>query len=280
MTTYEKSAYEKLRDERVRQNEERMKQLGLDVSPLKKERNTRTKKKRRTVVPKESAGQKRRSRRLASAADAPNKRSKRLHDDDDLVMLDYRVRDGREKVSRQRDYYEEKNDDGDGDDKATVVYKHVPVRRNRRVAAEKLDLSAKDRKLLGSIDVDHFLAKFREFLEFENKISQPNARNVMRQATKFVHGEGVRYEVCCVSRVAVLDVLNHDLLNANTPLFLPFIFNVAPAGIHFACLIVLSFASAVKNIWLFMASGLFFHEGEVSQTYGRHDRAHERRSGV
>mmetsp|Transcript_18890 Transcript_18890/g.43799 ORF Transcript_18890/g.43799 Transcript_18890/m.43799 type:complete len:289 (-) Transcript_18890:60-926(-) len=209
MTTYEKSAYEKLRDKRIRQNEERMKQLGLDVSPLKRQLKARATKRRhasnatgkhtkqgqerrsRRLAFATNRGQERRSRRLASAAVATTKKKAKQRDDD-LVILGYQ-----DEVTRQRDYYDDNDDDNDGggggDGNNATVYQQ-PRRRNRRIAAEKLDLSAKDRKLLGGIEIERFLAKFREYLEFENKISEPNVRNVMRQATKFVHGEGVRYD--------------------------------------------------------------------------------------
>ena len=193
-----------------------MKQLGLDVSPLKRQLKARATKRRhasnatgkhtkqgqerrsRRLAFATNRGQERRSRRLASAAVATTKKKAKQRDDD-LVILGYQ-----DEVTRQRDYYDDNGDDNGGDDDSNnaPVYQQ-PRRRNRRIAAEKLDLSAKDRKLLGGIEVERFLAKFREYLEFENKISEPNVRNVMRQATKFVHGEGVRYDVSLVARVYV-----------------------------------------------------------------------------
>ena len=82
------SEYELLRLERIKRNEERLKALGLDVSPLKKSKP----KKRKTIskVKIVSPGEERRSKRVS-----PSKKNV------DLIMLDYGARDGEERVSKQ-----------------------------------------------------------------------------------------------------------------------------------------------------------------------------------
>ena len=67
--------------------------------------------------------------------------------------------------------------------------------RSLKIDAEDWKLSEKDRKSLACAD-ENFLAKFQEFLEYENRISEQNKRNVMRQVRKLASGEGIRYEVC------------------------------------------------------------------------------------
>lgn len=85
-----------------------------------------------------------------------------------------------------------------GVEKAFTVQRRARPKRSN-IDAEKLKLSEKDRKslaaLAGSAD-GNFLAKFEEFLEFENRISEQNKRSVMRQVRKLASGEGIRYEVC------------------------------------------------------------------------------------
>ena len=67
--------------------------------------------------------------------------------------------------------------------------------RSLKIDAEDWKLSEKDRESLSCAD-ENFLAKFEEFLEYENRISEQNKRNVMRQVRKLASGEGIRYEVC------------------------------------------------------------------------------------
>lgn len=67
--------------------------------------------------------------------------------------------------------------------------------RSLKIDAEDWKLSEKDRQSLACAD-ENFLAKFQEFLEYENRISEQNKRNVMRQVRKLASGEGIRYEVC------------------------------------------------------------------------------------
>jgi hypothetical protein len=44
------------------------------------------------------------------------------------------------------------------------------------------------------ISILFFPISVQEFLVFHNKISEQNARNVMRQVSKLARGEGIRYE--------------------------------------------------------------------------------------
>jgi hypothetical protein len=103
-------------------------------------------------------------------------------------------------------YYKIKYRDGDQEDydeKDMKQYKQNNLFRHRsrstRIDTEQWKLSEKNREslsLASSVD-DNFMAKFQEFLEYENRISEQNKRNVMRQAKKLASGEGIRYEVRC-----------------------------------------------------------------------------------
>ena len=50
------------------------------------------------------------------------------------------------------------------------------------------------KNLRGVMDVEILLSKFREFLRYQDKISDSNERSVMRQVKKLALGEGIRYE--------------------------------------------------------------------------------------
>lgn len=227
----ELSEYELLRIQRIKRNAERLKELGLDQSPLQKAK----KPKKKGIFPKVrrvKPGQERRSRRLSS-----NKKN------DVLLMLDYRAKDGEERVSSQNydnDYENDNDDNGirgigtivrkkfndekyyegevisydpisqyykikyrdgdeeDYDEKDMKQYKQSkPIRqraRSMRIDTDQWKLSEKDRDTLASSVDDNFMPKFEEFLVYKNKISEQNKRNVMRQAKKLVSGEGIRYE--------------------------------------------------------------------------------------
>ena len=58
---------------------------------------------------------------------------------------------------------------------------------------EDFALSEVERKSFEGMD-DAYVLKFEEFLRYENKISDQNARSVMRQVRKLASGEGIRYE--------------------------------------------------------------------------------------
>ena len=183
---YQLSEYELLRLQRIKRNAERMKELGLDQNLWKKPKPK--KKKVVSKVKRVPKGQERRSRRFSS-------RKK----DKDLLILDYRAKDGEERVAKQIDYfndeYEYDSNDDDNDKSNVTTVRHYTKRRSLKIDTEKWKLSETDCKSLAKAD-DNFMAKFEEFLEYENRISHPNKRNVMRQARKLAQGEGIRYEVC------------------------------------------------------------------------------------
>lgn len=183
------SDYELLRLERIKRNAERLKALGLDKNPLQRKKKISPRKKK--TVSKIKPGQERRSRRLSFN----NKKN-----DVDLVMLDYSAEDGEVKAARQHsaddDYYDEDSDGDDDDESDNATGGHQKFRsRKVRIDMDEWKLSEKDRESLaaGSVD-DNFLAKFQEFLEYHNRISEQNVRSVMRQARKLASGNGIRYE--------------------------------------------------------------------------------------
>lgn len=232
------SNYELMRLERIKKNAERLKELGLDEFQFKPKPKKRKRVSKAKLI---KPGEERRSRRLSSSKN-----------DDDLIMLDYRAREGEERVSKQNgddtplsrigtiiskkfpetgkfyegeviDYdaenkwYKIRYLDGDEEEfdeeelkqnrKKVQRYAHEKFKRNtlqtrqrtRRTAninLEEWKLSEEDRESLARGADENFLAKFQEFLEYEDRISHQNKRNVMRQVRKLATGEGIRYEVC------------------------------------------------------------------------------------
>lgn len=154
------SDYEKLRLERIRKNEEKLRQLGLSdfASSLKPKRKPSPKKKKSPTAPK---GQERRSARLRSDGEKPT------------IELTEEEFEREERI---------------------LVLQSTPRCRRRVSMDGYTKLSDKDRRSLeGSVD-NNYLSKFEEFLQYHDKISEQNCRSVMRQITKLAHGEGIRYE--------------------------------------------------------------------------------------
>eukprot|EP00536_Pseudo-nitzschia_multiseries_P014140 jgi/Psemu1/68995/estExt_Genemark1.C_6620022 len=179
------SAYEQLRLERIKRNQERLKELGLDKNPLSIKKAQPKKKKQVIKASRVQPNQTRRSRRLSSG------RRNRGNVGDEFVMLDYNVgSDGEEKTGKENEDCQNHHFGG----KKNKQQHALSRRRRISVDSDEYKLSEKDRaSLTGSAD-DNFLGKFQEFLEFENKISEQNVRQVMRQARKLASGEGIRYE--------------------------------------------------------------------------------------
>mmetsp|Transcript_12970 Transcript_12970/g.32751 ORF Transcript_12970/g.32751 Transcript_12970/m.32751 type:complete len:310 (+) Transcript_12970:132-1061(+) len=226
------SNYELMRLERIKKNAERLKELGLDEFRFKLKPK---KKKRIFKVKRIKPGEERRSKRLSSKCN-----------DDDLMMLDYRVRarDGEERVSKQNggvtplsrigtiiskkfpetgEFYEGEVTGYDAENKwykiryldgdeeefdeeelkqyrkkvqryAHEKFKRKTLRKTLKIKEEEWKLSEEDRESLARGADENFLTKFQDFLEYEDRISHQNMRNVMRQVRKLATGEGIRYE--------------------------------------------------------------------------------------
>lgn len=174
MSNEELSEYELKRLERIAKNEAYLESIGLGSAKQKlKDMCKKTKKnakrsRRHTIKP----GQERRSKRLKKME--TNFVMLSYHDDDDIAAVDQdEQRLEGESYTAQRS-------------------------RSRRYASfdrSDFDLSEAEKRTLenGIID-ENFLFKFKEFLLYHDKISEPNCRNVMRQVTKLANGRGIRYE--------------------------------------------------------------------------------------
>ncbi|MGK3734348.1 MAG: hypothetical protein ACI90V_001185 [Bacillariaceae sp.] len=192
-THYVISEYEKKRLERIKKNEEHMEKLGLDkyrglMQMGSKKKTTVVKKK---VVVKAKKTVKRRSGRLSSKSVS-------------MVVLDLNQVDGLDKAVKQWDEDDEDDDENstDGNNKSTTTTK---VTRRISINPDEYKLSDKDRISLatqveGNVD-ENYLSKFQEFLEYHDKISVQNVKNVMKQARKLASGDGIRYEVCLFNRL-------------------------------------------------------------------------------
>ena len=91
--------------------------------------------------------------------------------------------------------YDYDEDGYDSDESCGSPVRKYSKPRTMKINVEKWRLSDTDRKSLASVD-KNFMEKFEEFLEYENRVSHQNKRNVMRQVWKLALGEGIRYEVC------------------------------------------------------------------------------------
>jgi hypothetical protein len=161
------SPYELKRLERIKKNEEHLKKLGLYQFGLMRKK---PKKKRNALTLSSSQikpGDERRSRRLVS--------------------------DNGKVVAIQDNY------DDDANDKVVVssYYKKTSTKKIRIKTNNVNEWKLSEQELASLSKVDNnYLDKFQEFLVFQNKISEQNVRNVMRQARKLASGDGIRYEVC------------------------------------------------------------------------------------
>ena len=180
---YELSEYEKLRLERIKRNQEKLAALGLDkpwfdAAAARKSK----KKKKKTVVrktPSPKSGTERRSNRLSKSPET--KFYQLSHDFDEEVMVEQRASASSAKDEEVEPY------------EAEVSVRQV--RRRVNLNRDDYSVSEEDMKnLRGVMDVEILLSKFREFLRYQDKISDSNERSVMRQVKKLALGEGIRYE--------------------------------------------------------------------------------------
>ena len=180
---YELSEYEKLRLERIKRNQEKLAALGLDkpwfdAAAARKKKNIIIRKKK-TPSPKPGTGTERRSNRLSKSPET--KFYQLSHDFDEEVMVEQRASASSAKDEELEPY------------QAEVSVRQV--RRRVKLNRDDYSVSEEDMKnLRGVMDVEIFLSKFREFLRYQDKISDSNERSVMRQVRKLALGEGIRYE--------------------------------------------------------------------------------------
>ena len=181
---YELSEYEKLRLERIKRNQEKLAALGLDkpwfdaaAARKSKKKNTVVRRKKKTPSPK--SGSERRSNRLSKSPET--KFYQLSHDFDEEVMVEQRASASSAKDEEVEPY------------EAEVSVRQV--RRRVNLNRDDYSVSEEDMKnLRGVMDVEILLSKFREFLRYQDKISDSNERSVMRQVKKLALGEGIRYE--------------------------------------------------------------------------------------
>mmetsp|Transcript_6122 Transcript_6122/g.11605 ORF Transcript_6122/g.11605 Transcript_6122/m.11605 type:complete len:463 (-) Transcript_6122:1739-3127(-) len=183
---YVLSDYEILRLQRIKRNQERLDALGLGekyrekLKPhgIKKKKSNNKKKK---SPPRIKPGQERRSKRVSGASTKLYELSPD-HEDDVAVQQHNDAADDSD-TAQEDDYKAE-----------------VPVRQVKRlIKVDRTGLKsiadAKNRAALEAGNMDErYLAKFREFLRYHDKISDQNERSVMRQIGKLARGEGIRYE--------------------------------------------------------------------------------------
>lgn len=178
---YELSEYEKLRLERIKRNQEKLAALGLD-KPWFDAAAARKKKKtiiRQKKTPSPKARTERRSNRLSKSPET--KFYQLSHNFDEEVMVEQRASASSAKDEEVEPY------------QAEVSVRQV--RRRVNLNRDDYSVSEEDMKnLRGVMDVEIFLSKFREFLRYQDKISDSNERSVMRQVRKLALGEGIRYE--------------------------------------------------------------------------------------
>ena len=180
---YELSEYEKLRLERIKRNQAKLAALGLDKPWFDAPKKNKAAKKNKTIVrkktPSPEAGTERRNNRLSKSPET--KFYQLSHDFDDEVMVEQRASASSAKDEEVEPY------------QAEVSVRQV--RRRVNLNRDDYSVSEEDMKnLRGAMDVEIFLSKFREFLRFQDRISDSNERSVMRQVRKLALGEGIRYE--------------------------------------------------------------------------------------
>ena len=181
---YELSDYEKLRLERIKRNQARLVELGLDqkfsekLKPLGGGNKKKSKKKKKNKSPRIKPGQERRSKRVSGA----NTKLFELspdHDDDVAIHQ----QDTADSDTAQEDYEAEVS--------VRQVKRRIKIDRDGlKSIAETENRAALE---AGKMD-ERYLSKFREFLRYHDKISDQNERSVMRQVGKLARGEGIRYE--------------------------------------------------------------------------------------
>lgn len=148
-----KSQYELERDERIKRNASFLEALGLGPNGDAKLKKPKRAPVHRTPRKKVPLSERRRSSRL---------------------------NDGNGTSAPARLTYDDWSDD---------EVSRPKRKRARRVAVEAAGLTEAERANLGEWDMD----ALEEFLTYEHPISEDNRKQVMRQATKLVSGQGVHY---------------------------------------------------------------------------------------
>jgi len=167
-STNDLSPYEIKRLERIRRNEAKLKALGL----VGQAKGTAVKAARKTSSPK---------RNSTVAKVTPSRSSRRL--------------------KKQHVQYTPPLDALDGDTPKTkrkIVYDSPSRKSNYRVDIPvdliSSPLTLRQKNVIETKMEDDFLGKFEDYLDTVDPLSYQNKRNVIKQITKMVNGEGIRYE--------------------------------------------------------------------------------------
>jgi hypothetical protein len=191
----EVSPYMRLVLEKRARNEQYMKEIGLlefrdKLKATKKKKATKHSAPKAVVV---TPGQERRSPRHKKSSTSPT-----------LLMLSYYQDtddDDTQAVVSQTKYraVSATTSSTSSENNHNIAYTTALSTTRRRRVRVDVELSDKDRQVLRGVDdtiqdETYLLQTFQEFLDLHDKISDQNARNVMRQVRKLVKGEGIRYE--------------------------------------------------------------------------------------
>lgn len=168
------SEYELQRLEKIKRNEKRLAELGLDTAKqnLKRSASYKTptrKKKKTTAAANANSEPQRSSRRL--------KRQPVLYEplmDDDLI--------------RKIDSSNSKKKEIAARTSTSKFRCEIPM------DLKSSPLSEKEKDLITKKMEEDFLGKFEDYLTEVDELSAQNRRNVMRQVTKLHTGEGITYE--------------------------------------------------------------------------------------
>ncbi|KAL7445248.1 hypothetical protein ACHAXM_011928 [Skeletonema potamos] len=166
------SEYELQRLEKIKRNEQRLAELGLDKAKQNLKRSaskTPTRKKKKLTA--------------AASADSPPQRSSR-------------------RLKRQPVLYEPLMDDdiirkidSSGSKKKQIARTSTSkFRCEIPMDLKSSPLSEKEKELITKKMEEDFLGKFEDYLTEVDEISEQNRRNVMRQVKKLHMGEGITYE--------------------------------------------------------------------------------------
>jgi hypothetical protein len=225
------SDYERLRAERIQRNNARLESLGL-LDVTKKIKLSTTPKKKRTaaaVSPSPTRASRRVKRRVElyqpSFEDHPVKSEKKCefigvrvakYFDDELFLGTVTVHDA------GNDWFSIVYDDADKEEftreelmDALVLYQREGMKMDKESSAKSKTasktpkskvrceipvgelsspLSKKQKMIIDDKMEGDFLGKFEDYLSYVDVISESNRRNVLKQITKLVDGEGIRYD--------------------------------------------------------------------------------------
>mmetsp|Transcript_11887 Transcript_11887/g.18236 ORF Transcript_11887/g.18236 Transcript_11887/m.18236 type:complete len:246 (+) Transcript_11887:183-920(+) len=168
-TTEPRNEYMEQRSRRIARNEQRLKDLGL--------MNMKGKKKpKRAVV---------RRKIQFESTNVVTRRSMRGKAKASLEMLSYQ---------HDSDAVSIKQEEKEILQTPPPAPKFTERRRYRVHTTTVKALTEAQQKILQKLVGDNFLELFEHYLVHNDKISDQNLRSVMRQVSKLVNGEGVRYE--------------------------------------------------------------------------------------